>query len=747
MKFLVLAETGPQSLELHVCGHVTQAPNDPLGSRTAQLLNARLFPCSFTEPKSAISFDVLRRFEIMHVESKAPAFDFYGALRRMSDNAFTGSVPDMFDNFIRCSRWWGLLKTQKRMGQAHGIDDLLIYRPKGNTVLYCPSCPEPGFNMDKSLLNLPPHLRHLNQQRQTIDGNFHCTKSTKNSDPNDYSLYKGSGFFPTDDVLKAHLAKNPPAKTEPRSNCNYLNAVNNQDKKKFRNMEITGIVNVQCSHVFVKASVDLQFGERYANIDLAFANSIRQKLSQRHRGDVEFMLEFNSIDQLESYDAACQYSVGIVERFEKNFPDLVDVANCMYKFGTSYMVATGHFHGETAEVYWPELNQIGTQVTQQSGGHRQDTITIHHQDWNYKKMCKSFSLLLAELRTADATFEKHHKHFLGLCATYAERIVTEKWLSMSREPDDSDAKVTKSVYRQSSLHVPTQKAIYERMLADEATLPSSSASTSKAAAFINDGIILKADQIKIRKLVARLKQHFTETLKKDIDARREELEASIVGWRRIQSSLVPAMQDFLSARTACAVEDELLGLPSEVTELERSSLALAPFVTIEGELREGAAHDAIAKVKVVAKALVGLRDRKRKNDSGVYKNTIAQKQINDTQRRRDLHIARYMAAREALMALGMAKGDETDFRALKPEDTSSSGAVAGSSTSGAIVGTNMGRRKAPAPRETSGRDRSKAIAPKKPPREERWLWSYKPGKMTNEQLDAWNNEGMRSMTH
>jgi hypothetical protein len=28
-------------------------------------------------------------------------------------------------------------------------------------------------------------------------------------------------------------------------------------------MEITGIVNVQCSHVFVKASVDLQYGEQY----------------------------------------------------------------------------------------------------------------------------------------------------------------------------------------------------------------------------------------------------------------------------------------------------------------------------------------------------------------------------------------------------------------------------------------------------------------------------------------------------
>jgi hypothetical protein len=58
------------------------------------------------------------------------------------------------------------------------------------------------------------------------------------------------------------------------------------------------------------------------------------------------------------------------------------------------MEATGHFHGETAEVYWVELNQIGTQVTQQSGGHRQDTIMMHHNDWNDKKMAKSCTFFI-----------------------------------------------------------------------------------------------------------------------------------------------------------------------------------------------------------------------------------------------------------------------------------------------------------------------------------------------------------------
>jgi hypothetical protein len=44
--------------------------------------------------------------------------------------------------------------------------------------------------------------------------------------------------------------------------CDHLSALNKQDRKKFRNMDITGIVCVQCSHVFIKSTVDLQLGEK-----------------------------------------------------------------------------------------------------------------------------------------------------------------------------------------------------------------------------------------------------------------------------------------------------------------------------------------------------------------------------------------------------------------------------------------------------------------------------------------------------
>jgi hypothetical protein len=83
------------------------------------------------------------------------------------------------------------------------------------------------------------------------------------------------------------------------------------------------------------------------------------------------------------------------------------------------------------------------------------------------------------------------------------------------------------------------------MLADEAAIvPNSGAKVTKAATFIKEGIRIQdgqyvlgpsrnttlniANRLKVRKLVARLKAHFTETMKKEINKQRAALENSIV---------------------------------------------------------------------------------------------------------------------------------------------------------------------------------------------------------------------------
>jgi hypothetical protein len=47
-----------------------------------------------------------------------------------------------------------------------------------------------------------------------------------------------------------------------KSVCNFIKAVNGQDRKKFKGNDETGLINTQCSHVFVHSSVDMYLGER-----------------------------------------------------------------------------------------------------------------------------------------------------------------------------------------------------------------------------------------------------------------------------------------------------------------------------------------------------------------------------------------------------------------------------------------------------------------------------------------------------
>jgi hypothetical protein len=61
--------------------------------RPDQLMCADLFPATMKQPTTAFTFHVLRQFHLHHLEGKVSAYDFIGALRRLSDNAFPQRIP------------------------------------------------------------------------------------------------------------------------------------------------------------------------------------------------------------------------------------------------------------------------------------------------------------------------------------------------------------------------------------------------------------------------------------------------------------------------------------------------------------------------------------------------------------------------------------------------------------------------------------------------------------------------------
>lgn len=57
-----------------------------------QLMRAGLFPATTAKPKTAFSFTLLREYRIHLSVSKKPAYDYHGALQRLTDNTFTFQV-------------------------------------------------------------------------------------------------------------------------------------------------------------------------------------------------------------------------------------------------------------------------------------------------------------------------------------------------------------------------------------------------------------------------------------------------------------------------------------------------------------------------------------------------------------------------------------------------------------------------------------------------------------------------------
>ncbi|KAJ7075083.1 hypothetical protein B0H15DRAFT_806464 [Mycena belliarum] len=768
------------------------------------LMHARLFPATFDRPATAFTFQVMKEFQIHSLESKQSAYDYCGSLMRLSDNAFTAeNVADTYQNFIRADRLWADLATEKRLGHKHGVDAIFPYRPQGNKIVYCPACPEPGFNMDPKLpRHLPEEYKHLNQERLTADGNFHCNKAKKtdkNSDPNDTSIYAGKAQFPTRAAQREYLEKAP--KSQEASGGSTLvklrlTPVNNQDKKKFKNMEVTGIVNIQCSHVFIKASVDLEFGERFVNVDLALAHALRQRIGSGAEGKFKLSVDLDtqSIDRVLSYDIACQYHIKIVERFRQSFPDLVWIVEkmrwavpalhvtghadrCTYAYSTAYMVATGHFHGETAEHYWPELNQIGPKVRQMNYGHRQDIIVNNHNDWNHKKMSKIVVSLVDELEEARAKFTAFEAHFFGLCENLVDRAEKEDWWTRDRKTKRVAARAVSSVY----MHDPLMKG--DQMLSDEAMIGQGDAEeiVGKTASVLNEGILIQETQATIREAVNRFKTQPLAALDKEIKTRRAKAVKRIALWRGQQAAVMPGITADLLNRSACPVEDEVLFLPSDFDNEGRRVRGLTLLGLDEAKLREGAAYDALKSVQLVTKALVALSDRKKKNESGQNQQTAALKQIVDTEGRRDKHIRSYGAARAALIALGACTGEADDFPALSLEDTymksrratralgssrnrdgwATSGVMANgrvrrpanSSSSSARVPRvrTQGAGTAMQPRRAGGNSARRVLEPAgaRKTTEERarktgWVWTFgRMGKMSAEEMKAWSAEGDR----
>ncbi|KAJ7716285.1 hypothetical protein B0H16DRAFT_1801604 [Mycena metata] len=754
--FTIVDDNGVHSTRLAFCGCHQLPPN-----KVEQLMRARLFPATTRHPQTAFTFRMLKGFQLHNLESKKAAYDYLGAIRRLTDNSFTAEVANPYAAFLCVVRVFNFLTLKKRAGQFHGIDLLLPHRPSGNLLVWCPACPEPGFNSDPNCPETPHHLRHVNQSQRTLDGNFQCNQFSKNTDPNDVSLCEGKGYFPLDSKYKEYLASIPVSKE--KSTCNYLKAVNKQDKKKFKNMAVTGTVNCQCSHVFILSCVDLYHGERFANTDMALAMEL-----YRHQPNESFQVklqfEVDDIDQVATYDIACEYFINLEQRFKDNFAKLLPMIkrmrwgvpalhvqghqdSCTYLFGTAYMECVGHFHGETAEQYWPEANQLGPHVRQMNNGHRQDTMIIHHGDWNHKKTMGIAASLAEDIVEAKQKYREKRNHFMALSASFRAHL--QQWREISRTTSKK-GKEAISVYKHKTTKVPSQEAIYKKMLNDESVFSSTMVSKGKVAQFLEEGLGIEDSQSKLRQLISDREEHDLVSKQKEIKKRTAKIQARILAWRKTQTQLMPKVGDKVAAQSlqAPSVQDEKLFLPSALSVMERQEFDLQSLAAEEAKWREGQAFDHLRALQNVVKTISALRNRKTRDERKQKENTRAGDNIRLATGIRNQHMATYEVARLALTALDV----ESKFLPLSESDLYMKSVQqkrrVGDSrhTDGALW-----RLKINTPVEEDidmdGPHTKHKPVPIKPVADERpegWLWQLgKLSKMSSAEMEEWSREGDR----
>lgn len=190
-----------------------------------------------------------------------------------------------------------------------------------------------------------------------------------------------------------------------------------EKKPRITNVQYNGVVQAQCSHVCVKATVEVPNGEEYVFC-------LQRRWQAEHPS---FPVSYKSVDMAHKmglevsgfgnitsddtappaafcYDAMCNYIKNLVSRWSQT-PELamftfvfanaliligaahvyahVDV--CKYIYGPFYVPTAAHFHGETAEHFWAFSNKFAALIFQMNFYNGRELYFHLAMQWNWKK--------------------------------------------------------------------------------------------------------------------------------------------------------------------------------------------------------------------------------------------------------------------------------------------------------------------------------------------------------------------------
>ncbi|KAF8833305.1 hypothetical protein BDN67DRAFT_992862 [Paxillus ammoniavirescens] len=235
-----------------------------------QLLRVNMFPASIQNPCTTFTFRVLDDFLRDNVECGMAAMNYFSKLRQITSNIFPHLVPDQYREFMGAARIWRLLKLLKWSGMgdpspAEHSQPTTSHWPdrmprRGDLVLFCPACPQPGINLSAAEEGDLSHWKYT--QTVVMDGNFKAKHMHDHQPDDQVCLMDGRGYM--------------------RSKCNNHWAVNQANANQHK-LEATGIRGCACAHhgCFVPhAVINFQKGEQQVNMDYALTHALSYNMTR-----------------------------------------------------------------------------------------------------------------------------------------------------------------------------------------------------------------------------------------------------------------------------------------------------------------------------------------------------------------------------------------------------------------------------------------------------------------------------------
>ncbi|KAJ6494088.1 hypothetical protein C8R47DRAFT_1176521 [Mycena vitilis] len=651
-----------------------------------QLLRSRLYPATGTNPRSASTFACLRRFDHMSLESKCSPYEFYNSLARETNNTGLEPSRERYDEFVRMTRQWQHLALLKRAGRAHSTDNDRIHDTKaGECALLCPACPQPGKNLPPDWEKVPWEKSFLYALFLAIDANFRLKRKDVSSEAKDPGLTEGWAFFGEVKKYMAHLDEFWDQKQE-RSTCVAHDAVDKPDRESLGTVS-SGIGTVDCARHNMKRPNgvgDLQKGERYLNMDYLFFMSLA--------GSTVIRLYV-------SYDIACQWHKTIWERmklfvrygveFKENkkwvvflvpkfhLPAHIELCNILFSFNLTPCV--GRTDGEAPERGWADANRLANSTSISGPGARRDTLDVHFQYWNWKKIVGLGKTLLDRMQTALPLMLETRTAWVDFERSFPPEVI-ETWLAMTVlwEFDDRKPNPFASKVKHESL---------AQVRRDLATIASEDLKNERVRGDMHEtemlsmGMQLEGQQRALATHVNHVGAHETvDQGRRRID-QETKLRRKIDAWMVVQQLFIPEVtllreqEDAARKRVAATqalpgvrAQDVKLWMPSAIGRRAQCDETLQDY---EYKLRQGQAFAALDALRT--QLILRTREYNYKDGSvqGTKYKTRSQARIKGIQARIDEAQAEYRVARVALVSLGVVlrrTAWQKQLRELKEND-------------------------------------------------------------------------------